>query len=249
MNQTTVMDKINDLNYQGLKEAYLRQTEDVNYSRLGFDERLYNLLEAQEIFMHNKRIATNFRQSKIKDKQAALEEIEYHSRRKLSKTVIKDLANMNFIRNHQNIIITGKTGTGKSYLAQALANRSILDGFKACYVRVPTLLEDIKISRADGTYTNLLRKYSRFQLLVLDDFGITQMSTDDATNLFEIIEDRTEINSTIITSQLPVSQWYDYLNNDTVADAILDRIVHSSHRIELEGESMRKLRSNINKSE
>jgi DNA replication protein DnaC len=243
------MDKINDLNYQGLKEAYLRQIEDVNYSRLGFDERLYNLLEAQEIFMHNKRIATNFRQSKIKDKQAALEEIEYHSSRKLSKTVIKDLANMNFIRNHQNIIITGKTGTGKSYVAQALANRSILDGFKAYYVRVPTLLEDIKISRADGTYTNLLRKYSRFQLLVLDDFGITQMSTDDATNLFEIIEDRTEINSTIITSQLPVSQWYDYLNNDTVADAILDRIVHSSHRIELEGESMRKLRSNINKSE
>jgi DNA replication protein DnaC len=156
---------------------------------------------------------------------------------------------MNFIRNHQNIIITGKTGTGKSYVAQALANRAILDGFKAYYIRVPTLLEDIKISRADGTYTSLLRKYSRFQLLVLDDFGITQMSADDATNLFEIIEDRTEINSTIITSQLPVSQWYDYLNNDTVADAILDRIVHSSHRIELEGESMRKLRSNINKSE
>jgi len=162
---------------------------------------------------------------------------------------MKDLANMNFIRNHQNIIITGKTGTGKSYVAQALANRAILDGFKAYYVRVPTLLEDIKISRADGTYTSLLRKYSRFQLLVLDDFGITQMSADDATNLFEIIEDRTEINSTIIASQLPVSQWYDYLNNDTVADAILDRIVHSSHRIELEGESMRKLRSNINKSE
>lgn len=249
MNQTTVLDKINDLNYQGLKDAYLRQIEEVNYSRLGFDERLYNLLEAQEIFMHNKRIATNLRQSKIKDKQASLEEIEYHSRRKLSKTVIKDLANMNFIRNHQNIIITGKTGTGKSYVAQALANRAILDGFKAYYARVPTLLEDIKISRADGTYTNLLRKYSRFQLLVLDDFGITQMSADDATNLFEIIEDRTEINSTIITSQLPVSQWYDYLNNDTVADAILDRIVHSSHRIELEGESMRKLRSNINKSE
>jgi len=249
MNQTTILDKINDLNYQGLKDAYLRQTEDVNYSRLGFDERLYNLLEAQEIFMHNKRIATNLRQSKIKDKQAALEEIEYHSRRKLSKIVIKDLANMNFIRNHQNIIITGKTGTGKSYIAQALANRAILDGFKACYVRVPTLLEDIKISRADGTYTSLLRKYSRFQLLVLDDFGITQMSADDATNLFEIIEDRTEINSTIITSQLPVSQWYDYLNNDTVADAILDRIVHSSHRLELEGESMRKLRSKINKFE
>ncbi|MHB0994648.1 MAG: IS21-like element helper ATPase IstB [Sulfurovum sp.] len=249
MNQTTVIDKINDLGYQGLKEAYLRQTEDVNYSRLGFDERLYNLLEAQEIFTHNKRIATNLRQSKIKDKQASMEGLEYHNKRRLNKTVIKDLANMNFIRNHQNIIITGKTGTGKSYVAQALANRSILDGFKAYYTRVPTLLEEIKISRADGTYTNLLRKYSRFELLVLDDFGVSAMHADDATNLFEIIEDRTEINSTIITSQLPVSQWYEYLNNDTVADAILDRIVHSSHRLELEGESMRKLRSNINKSE
>lgn len=114
-------------------------------------------------------------------------------------------------------------------------------------MRVPTLLEDIKLSRADGTYTNLLKRYSKFQLLILDDFGISQISTDDATNLFEIIEDRTQLNSTIITSQLPVSQWYDYLNNDTVADAILDRVVHSSHRIELEGESMRKLRSKIGK--
>ena len=97
------------------------------------------------------------------------------------------------------------------------------------------------------TYTNLLKKYSRFELLILDDFGTSTITTDDATNLFEIIEDRTEINSTIITSQLPVSNWYNYLNNDTVADAILDRIIHSSHRIELEGESMRKLRSKINK--
>ncbi len=248
MNQTTVLNKINDLNYQGLKEAYFRQIEDMNYNQLSFDERLYNLLEAQEIFMHNKRISTNLRLSKIKDKQAAVEDIEYSSKRQLDKQVVKSLITMDFIRNHQNIIITGKTGTGKSYLAQALANRSILDGFKAYYIRVPTLLEDIKLSRADGTYTNLLKKYSRFQLLILDDFGVSNISTDDATNLFEIIEDRSEINSTIITSQLTVSQWYDYLNNDTVADAILDRVVHSSHRIEIEGESMRKLKSNIGRN-
>ena len=248
MNQTTVLNKINDLNFQGLKEAYLRQIEDTNYNKLSFDERFYNLLEAQEIFVHNKRISTNLRLSKIKDKQASVEDIEYSAKRQLDIQVVKALISMDFIRNHQNIIITGKTGTGKSYLAQALANRSILDGFKAFYIRVPTLLEEIKISRSDGTYTNLLKKYSRFQLLVLDDFGVSNISTDDATNLFEIIEDRTEINSTIITSQLPVSQWYDYLNNDTVADAILDRVVHSSHRIEIEGESMRKLRSKINKN-
>lgn len=245
MNQTTVINKINDLNYQGLKEAYHRQIEDTNYNQLSFDERLYNLLEAQEIFIQNKRVATNIRASKIKDKQATIEDIEYSGKRKIDKQTVQSLITMDFIRNHQNIIITGKTGTGKSFIAQALANRAILDGFKAYYIRVPTLLEEIKISRADGTYTNLLRKYSRFKLLVLDDFGISQISDDDATNLFEIIEDRTEINSTIITSQLPVSKWYDYLNNDTVADAILDRVVHSSHRIELEGESMRKLRSKI----
>ena len=245
MNQTTVINKINDLNYQGLKEAYLRQIEDTNYHQLSFEERLYNLLEAQEIFLRNKRIATNLRASKIKDKQAAVEDIDYSAKRNIDKQSLQALITMDFIRNHQNIIITGKTGTGKSFTAQALANRAILDGFKVFYIRVPMLLEDIKIARADGTYTNLLRRYSKFQLLILDDFGISQMSADDATNLFEIIEDRTEVNSLIITSQLPVSQWYDYLNNGTVADAILDRVVHSSHRIELEGESMRKLWSNI----
>jgi DNA replication protein DnaC len=248
MNQTTVINKINDLGYHGLKEAYLRQIEDVNYNQLSFDERLYNLLEVQELFLHNKRIAMNLRVSKIKDKQAAVEDIDYSVKRKIDKQNLKGLISMDFIRNYQNIIITGKTGTGKSYIAQALANRAIQDGFKVYYVRVPTLLEEIKIARADGTYTLLLKKYSRFHLLVLDDFGISQISTDDSTNLFEIIEDRTEINSTIITSQLPVSKWYDYLNNKTVADAILDRITHSSHRIELEGESMRKLRSKINKN-
>ena len=219
MNQTTIINKINDLRYDGLKQAYLRQIEDISYNKLSFEERLYNLLESQEIFLHNKKISMNLKLSKIKDKQAAIEDIDYSIKRKIDISVIKDLANMNFIRNHQNIIITGKTGTGKSYISQALGNRAIIDGFRVYYTRVPTLLEEIKISRATGTYTNL----------------------------FEIIEDRTELNSTIITSQLPVSSWYNYLNNDTVADAILDRIIHSSHRIELEGESMRKLRSKINK--
>jgi len=220
MNQTTVINKINDLNYKGLKEAYIRQIEDTTYHQLSFEERLYNLLEAQELSIHNKRIATNLRASKIKDKQAAVEDIEYSATRVINRELLQALITMDFIRQHQNIIITGKTGTGKSYIAQALANRAILDGFRVFYIRVPTLL-------------------------ILDDFGVSQMSVDDSTNLFEIIEDRTEVNSLIITSQLPVSQWYEYLNNGTVADAILDRVVHSSHRIELEGESMRKLRSNI----
>ena len=183
----------------------------------------------------------NHRLSKIKDKQAALDAIEYSTKRELNKEQIRSLATLDFIRSNQNIIITGKTGTGKSYLAQAFANRAIYDGFKAYYIRTPSLLEEIRISRIDGTYTNLLKKYSRFQLLVLDDFGVAPMIEDDATNLFEIIEDRAQINSTIITSQLEVKEWYEYINNNTIADAILDRIIHSSHRIKVMGDSMRKV--------
>jgi len=245
MNQSTLLDKITTLGYQGLKSAYLRQSEDVSYGKLDFEDRLYQLLDAQDIFLKNKRIIMNHRLSKIKDKQASIEDVEYKPDRRINKSQLHSLGSLNFIRSHQNIIITGKTGTGKSYLAQALANRAIIDGFKACYIRTPTLLEEIRIARIDGTYTNLLKKYSRFKLLVLDDFGVSPMQDDDATNLFEIIEDRTEINSTIVTSQLPVKEWYGYLNNNTIADAILDRVVHSSHRIELEGESMRKVKSTI----
>lgn len=245
MNHTTIINKLNELNYRGFKDAYMHQIEDVNYDSLSFEDRLYQLLDAQDIFLRNKKIEMAFKLSKIKDKQAAIDAIDFSPARKINKAQIHSLSALNFIHTKQNIIITGKTGTGKSYIAQALANRSIIDGHRTYYVRTPSLLEEIRISRMDGTYTNLLKKYSRFKLLVLDDFGVAPMVEDDATNLFEIIEDRTEINSTIITSQLPVSEWYNYLNNNTIADAILDRIVHSSHRVELSGPSMRKMKSSL----
>lgn len=249
MTHVQLTEKINQLGYQGLKDAYQRQSEDVAYTAMSFEERLFQLLDAQEIFLKNKRITMNHRLSKIKDKQASLDAIDYRVDRRIEKAVIQSLSQLNFIRSNQNVIITGKTGTGKSYLAQALANRAIFDGFRVYYVRTPSLLEEIRISRIDGTYTNLLNKYSRFQLLILDDFGVAPMVEDDPTNLFEIIEDRTSINSTIITSQLPVSAWYNYLNNNTIADAILDRIVYSSHRVELQGESMRKINSVMKNSD
>ncbi len=249
MDHTTIINKLTELSYKGFKEAYLHQIEDVHYDTLSFEDRLYQLLDAQDIFLRNKRIVMNHRLSKIKDKQAALDAIDYTPDRKINKTQIHSLAALNFIHSKQNIIITGKTGTGKSYLAQALANKAIIDGYRVYYIRTPSLLEEIKIARLDGTYTNLLKKYSRFKVLILDDFGVAPMQADDATNLFEIIEDRTELNSTIITSQLPVSEWYNYLNNNTIADAILDRIIHSSHRVELSGPSMRKIKSSIKNDE
>lgn len=246
MKQETILNKMSELKLEGFKIAYLRQMEDRNYDKLSFNEKLYNLLESQDTFQHNRKIQMNFKMSKIKDKQAVLENIVYKSSRGLNKEQVLGLSNMDFIRNYQNIIVTGKTGTGKSYLAQAIANRAIMDGFRSFYIRVPTILEEISIARAAGTYTNFLKKLAKFNILILDDFGINSLSADDATNLLEIIEDRINLSSVIITSQLPVSQWYDYLNNDTVADAILDRIVHSSHRVELKGTSMRKIMSKIN---
>lgn len=245
MTQTTVINKINDLKYKGFKEAYLRQIEDVNYHNLTFEDRLYNLLDSEYIFLQNKRITMNSRLSRIKDKQAMIEELDYSPKRNLNKAQILSFVTMDFLRAKQNIIITGKTGTGKSYLAQALGNRAIIEGFTAYYVRTATLLEDIKVARIDGTYTNLVKKFARYKLLILDDFGVSSISTDDTTNLFEIIEVRSELNSTIITSQLPVKEWYGYLDNNTVADALLDRVANSSHRVELRGESMRKIKSNI----
>ena len=240
MTHSQIIEKINELGYKGLKEAYERQSEDVTYTTMSFEERLFQLLDAQELFLRNKRITMNHRLSKIKDKFAALDAIDYRSDRKLNKTQVQTLAQLNFINAKQNVIVTGKTGVGKSFFSQALANHAIHHSYRVYYIRTPTLLEDIRISRMDGTYTSLLKKISRFQLLILDDFGVSPMIEDDATNLFEIIEARTSISSTIITSQLPVSEWYNYLNNNTIADAILDRIVHSSHRVTLEGQSMRK---------
>ena len=247
MNNTTIIQKLSELNYNGAKAAYVRQSEDINYQNLSFNGRLYNLLESQEIYLANQKISMLQKLSKIKDKQASIANIDYLPKRKINKQLILELASMNFIKSYQNVIVSGCTGSGKSFFIQALGNRAIENGYRTYYIRVPTLLEEIKIARATGTYINTLKKYQRFQLLILDDFGISQMSSDDAINLLEILEDRVQVNSTIIASQLPVANWYEYLNNNTVADAILDRLVHSSHRIELEGGSMRRIKSTIKK--
>ena len=145
---------------------------------------------------------------------------------------------MDFVRAHQNVIINGKTGSGKTFLSEALGVRAIQDGFTVYAIRTATLLQDINLARVDGSYTNLIKRFARYKLLIIDDFGISPISTDDATNLFEIIEARDEYASTIITSQLPVKDWYGYLQNNTIADAMLDRIVNSSHRIFLDGDSL-----------
>jgi DNA replication protein DnaC len=241
MTLATLTQQLDILGFSGFKSALQRQSEDTSFSQLSFEERLYGLLEAEKSERRDKKIKRLISQAKLKDKQAALDMIEYSAKRGLDRSYILSLASGEYIKKRQNILITGATGVGKSFLAQALAKQAVFEQFSARYYRVSRLLEEIKIARLDGNYTKTLQKLSRIDLLILDDFGVTPLKSDELNDLFEVIEERTLSGSTIITAQLPVKEWHSYLGNATIADAMMDRLIHSSHRIELKGESMRKV--------
>ena len=241
MTLTTLFQQLDTLGLSGFKAALQRQSEDPNYTHLSFEERLYQLLEAQMSDKRDRKIKRLLSQAKLKDKQASLDMVEYSAKRGLDRSVILSLASGEYIKKHQNILITGATGVGKSFLAQALAKQAIFKEYSAKYYRVTRLLEEIKIARLDGSYTKTLQKLSRIDLLILDDFGVMPLKGDELNDLFEVIEERTLSGSTIITAQLPVKEWHNYLGNATIADAMMDRIIYSAHRIEMKGESMRKV--------
>ena len=241
MTLSTLTQQLDTLGFSGFKAALLRQSEDANYTRLCFEERLYQLLEAEQNERRDKKIKRLLSQAKLKDRQASLDAVEYSAKRGLERSQILSLASGEYITKGQNVLITGATGTGKSFLAQALAKQAIFEGYSARYYRVTRLLEEIKISRLEGSYTKTLQKLSRINLLILDDFGVTPLKADELSDLFEVIEERTLSGSTIITAQLPVKEWHSYLGNATIADAMMDRLIYSAHRIEMKGESMRKV--------
>jgi DNA replication protein DnaC len=241
MTLSTLTQQLDTLGFSGFKDALLRQSEDANYAHLPFEERLYQLLEAEQGERTNKKIKRLLSQAKLKDRQASLDAIEYSAKRGLERSQILSLASGAYISKGQNVLITGATGVGKSFLAQALAKQAIFEGYSAKYYRVTRLLEEIKIARVEGSYTRTIQKLSRISLLILDDFGVTPLKADELNDLFEIIEERTLSGSTIITAQLPVKEWHNYLGNATIADAMMDRLIYSAHRIEMKGESMRKV--------
>ena len=238
---STLTQQTQTLNLSGFQEALVFQSESTNYQTLSFEERLYHLFEAEINQREDRRIKRMLSQAKLKDTTATLEQIQYHAKRNLDKSQVLSLANCDFIHKAQNILLTGATGTGKSFLAQALARRAIALGYSAKYYRVSTLLQEIKIARLDGSYTKVIAKISKFKVLLLDDFGVTALKPDEINDLFEVIEERTLNGSIIITAQLPVKEWHTYLGNETIADAMMDRLIHTAHKIELKGDSMRKI--------
>lgn len=242
---STLIEQCNKLNLSGLKASLELQSNDANYSSLSFEERLYHLFEAEINQRENKRNQRMLTAAKFKDKTASLDQIEYLPQRKLDKSLILSLANGDFINKNQNVLITGATGCGKSFAMQAIARRMIDLGYHTRYYRVSTLLNEIRTARLDGSYTKTIAKISKFKLLLLDDFGITPLKPDEVNDLFEIIEERTLSGSLIITAQLPIEEWHAYLGNDTIADAMMDRLIYGSHKIELKGPSMRKLLTKI----
>lgn len=238
---STLLEQTTTLSLSGFKQSLLLQSQDTKYHSLSFEERLFHLFEPEINQRQDKRIKRMLTMANLKDKTASLEQIQYLPKRKLDKSLILSLANGDFINKNQNILLTGATGTGKSFLMQALARRCINLGHNTKYYRVSTLLEEIKTSRLDGSYTKTLAKISKFKLLLLDDFGVTPLKGDEINDLFEVIEDRMFNGSIIITAQLPVRDWHAYLGNETIADAMMDRLIHTAHKIELDGPSMREI--------
>lgn len=243
MTHAQLHDLLYELGMKGFQRALEKQSSDPGYTQLGFEERLYHCLEAEQNERDNRRIKRLLSLAKFKDSSASLDQVEYGERRGLEKSVLLSLSTNGYLQKQQNILITGPTGVGKSFLAQALGRCAIYEGYSARYYRVSRLIEEIKIARHDGSYTKTLTQLSRYKLLILDDFGVTPLKNDEISDLFEVIEERTLSGSTILTAQLPISEWHAYLGNETIADAILDRLVHTSHKIELKGESMRKIKA------
>lgn len=220
--------------------AFIEQETQPAYSDLPFEKRVQMLLEAEELDRDNKKLQRLIKQAKLHENGASISEINFSPDRNLDKSVILDLAGGNYLKYYRNIILTGPTGCGKSFIAQAYANKAMSMGYSAMYLRVPRLMQYLQAIRGEEEYLKYLAKLKRINLLILDDFGVSPLKAAEARDLLEIVEDRVNQSSLIITSQLPIKEWHGYLHNATIADAILDRIVHNTYKIELQGGSQRK---------
>ncbi len=232
-------EKLNALKLYGMRDALSEQMEQPSYASLSFEERLGMLVDREWAEREGRKYARLMKAAKLK-MEATLEGIDYRADRGLDAALIRSLSDCGFISRASGVIITGPTGTGKTYLACALAERAIREGRSALYVRAPRLFEHLRLARADGSIIRYLARLSRADLLIVDDFGLAPLTDAERRDLLEVVEERHGTGSVIMASQLPVSSWHEVIGEPTIADAILDRIVHNSYRIELRGPSLRK---------
>jgi DNA replication protein DnaC len=239
------IETLKTLKVYGMLEALEEQQQTPAVQGLSFEERLALLIDRERLYRENQRRTRLLRGARLKVAEASIEDINYKAARGLDKRQIAQLATGEWIRRSQNLLITGATGSGKTWIACALAQQTCRQGHSVLYWRVPRLIEELRIAHGDGSYLKFLKTIAKAALIVLDDWGLTALATQDRADLLEILDDRVNTGSTLIASQLPVDKWHAYLGDPTLADAILDRLVHHSHRIELKvpGDSMRKNRA------
>jgi DNA replication protein DnaC len=238
LNEPTI-EKLKSLRLDAMAAAWLAQQKDPEAGRLDFDERFGLLVDAECTYRENRRLDRLLREAKLRLGQACVEDIDYPAVRKLDRSLIRQLATGRWIREHQNVVISGATGTGKTYIACALAQHACRRGFRTLYRRASRLFEEMGLARADGSYVRALAKFARVDVLVIDDWGLTPVREPERADLLEILEDRCGVRSTIMTSQLDPKRWHDHLGDPTLADAICDRVLHNAHRIALSGPSRR----------
>jgi DNA replication protein DnaC len=237
------IERLRELGLQGMLKGLDQQLSSADYHALSFDERLGLLIDAEASYRDSKLLSSRLKTAKLRH-QACIENLNFRKPRGLDKAAMLQLSSCQWVREHRNVLVTGPTGVGKTYVACALAHKACQQGFKALYERAPRLLNSLAVARADGSYNGLLTKLSKLDVLVIDDFGLQQLNDDMARDLLEIVDDRTDIRSTILASQLPSESWHDTISNPTLADAILDRVVHKSYKLKLKGPSLREPKHN-----